>query len=120
MRCKGCEYLRIPEDEAEAWCTARSKKGRAIAWCGGFPGDLAERKERVKKRLERDVKEPPWCIKRGENIIHVREVKDVQDLVFRKVNGRWCAFLIKETFAGYLDEGKEDEKTITAKITFEI
>ena len=113
MRCKDCEFLYIPEDNAEAFCTARSKRGRAISWSYGFE-DLAIRKERVQKRLERDVKEPPWCFKRSKlHIINIKELKDCENLVFRNVNGRWCAYLVKETFAGYLDEEENEENKIS-------
>lgn len=40
----------------------------------------------------------------------IKELKDIETLIFRNVNGRLCAYLVKETFAGYLDQGKDGEK----------
>ena len=100
---------------------ARSKRGRRITWQYGFPYDLAKRKEKIIKDLEKDKKEPPWCIKRLKfRIVKTGELKDIGQLEFRMEKGRWCAYIVKETFAGYLDENevKNDEEALTFGFTF--
>ena len=85
MKCKDCEYLKIPEDEAEAFCTARSKRGRILCWKYGFPENLQGRKETVRKWLERDVKTPTWCIKKedkNKEYIRNRTAEIIQDYLF--------------------------------------
>ena len=37
----------------------------------------------------------------------IKEIKDIADLVFRKVNGRMAAFVVKETFVGWMDDLQE-------------
>lgn len=37
----------------------------------------------------------------------IKEIKDVTDIVFRKVNGRMAAFVVKETFVGWMDDLQE-------------
>ena len=37
----------------------------------------------------------------------IKEIKDVADIVFRKVNGRTAAFVVKETFVGWMDDLQE-------------
>ena len=54
------------------------------------------------------------CVKCEDlDIIDIKELKDAEELVFRNVNGRWCAYLVKETFAGYLNEGTDGERKIS-------
>lgn len=50
------------------------------------------------------------------NSVDIKEVKDAGELVFRNVNGRLCAYLVKETFAGYLDEGTDGERKYHADL----
>ena len=37
----------------------------------------------------------------------IKEIKDITDIEFRKVNGRMAVFAVKETFAGWMDDLQE-------------